>query len=151
MTLLSGTCRTLATTSGGTPRPHIITAAALQISSTLLASFRASPSLRHSALLTASLRLSESVPCYSDAFRREFRLCFAISALRNSVALPCFALQLRDWSVPFRSASRHGRALLIFCSSLPCHATLIQSASNPRLAYLFPCSAAPGYSPLFHG
>ena len=148
MTLFSGTCRTLATTSGGTPRPHIITAAALQISSTLHASFRASPSLSNSALLTASVRSALASPCratpmlfgantgYASPFRRD-----AIPMLFRGLRCCCAAG--RCHSVPVRSASRRGRALLFSCQSRPCHATLIRCASprnsaNPRLVKAIP-------------
>lgn len=131
MTLLSGTCSTLATTSRGTPRPHIITAAALQISSTLLASFRASPSLSHPALLTASVRSALA------------SLCCATPMLFS--ASPGYASPFRRYAIPmlfrdsrFRCAAGrcHSAALQVtagHCSSLATLGHSMQRSSKARL------------------
>lgn len=153
-TLLSGTCRTLATTSSGTPRPHIITAAALQISSTLLASFRASPPLSNSALLTASVRSALASPCratpmlfddcpgYASPFRRYAMplLLFRVSRCRcatgrcHSAALhvtagPCSSLAHRFHAMPRSSKARLFHAWLAY---------LFLRRASPRLVSAVP-------------
>ena len=146
LTLFSGTCRTLATTSSGTPRPHIITAAALQISSTLLASFRASPPLSRSALLRC---FSTLVPAMLRRFsaRHAIPLLFRDSRCRcaagrcHSAALHVTAGPCSSFAHRFHAMPRSSKARLILGSHIFSHAAqppAFPMQRSPRLVSAVP-------------
>ena len=140
LTLLSGTCRTLATTSGGTPRPHIITAAALQISSTLLAPF-------------PTFAVADSWLCFADATLRPTPLFTSkplLSTLSYAVASLFLSEQSPRVSVQYISVAILSNALQLQCVSQRSSAAPIAAVPSHVVSPLFIRDSGQSLTPPSH-